>query len=323
MSGLTSSSISEIHTVAIVGGTGFIGKHLVRALLQYGNVEIRVLSRTPKISENKGIRYFCGDLLNPESLSNFLQPNCTVINLAFLQNENLKAIQNLAEACISHSVKRIIHCSTAVVAGNIAVDLLNEDVECNPVSEYQQSKLLVERKLIELANNKFDVKILRPTAVFGRGGKNLMKLANDLSLKNSFLNYARSCIFGNRQMHLVSVENVVAALIFLQMTEQLNHQIFIISDDDSPLNNYQAIEKHFWLMNGVGKIFPRIGIHPAFLRFLLKFSRKLMNDPYVKFDDRKLRQQGFIKPVNFEEAISKYFKYLQHGGETSYESSND
>lgn len=297
---------SNMTTLVIIGASGFIGKHLISVLAGRMDIEIRVLVHRNRARHDENISFIEGDLLKPDSLDLLLKKNCTVINLAYLAQDNIKAIENLATACAKNKVGRVIHCSTAVVAGRTKNNWVTEDTLCTPISEYEQTKLRMEAVLLERALGKFDVSILRPTAVFGQEGKNLLKLANELMLENSWVNYVRSCLFNRRRMNLVCVENVVAALIFLIDAVNIDQEVFIISDDDSLANNYRDIENRLLTKFGKSYLIPRIYIPEFILSGLLSLAGKSNINPSIKYSDKKLVALGFNKPQNLEMAID-YF----------------
>lgn len=304
MSGEYSSP--NVTTVVVIGASGFIGEHLVNALAERKGIEVRVLVHRNRTKNHNNINFIEGDLLKPGSLDTLLSTNCTVINLAYLAQDNLDAMANLAMACTKNQVKRLIHCSTAVVAGRARSDWVTEDTPCSPVSEYEQTKLQMEEFLLEAAFGKFEVSILRPTAVFGPGGKNLIKLADELMTGNMWINYVRSCLFNRRSMNLVCVENVVAALVFLLDAKKIDREIFIISDDDSLINNYRDIENR--LLANFGKTYPlpRVFVPEIFLGALLRLAGKSNTNPSIKYSDQKLAALGFKKPQNLEAAIDRF-----------------
>lgn len=302
--------------IAIIGASGFIGEHLLAALARRRQFDVRVLTRTKKIELQNGphVTFLEGDLLKPETLDIMFEPGCTVINLAYLaygsKRDNLDAMKNLAEACARKKVKRLIHCSTAVVVGATQEDWVDEDTLCNPVTEYEKIKLEIENVLFEKSLGAFELSILRPTAVFGRGGKNLFKLAKGLDIDNLWLNYAKSCLFYRRSMNLVSVENVVEALIFLLNTDsEVDREIFIISDDDSPMNNYWDIEN--LLLEKLGKSFPvkSVPLPLMFLGMLRQIFGKPAVNLSVKYSDKKLASFGFKKPQSLADGIESFASY--------------
>jgi len=306
------SRSSKVATVVIIGASGFIGEHLLNVLAVRKNIEVRVLVHRNRAKNNANvyininINFIEGDLLKPDSLDALLEKNCTVINLAYLAQNNLDAMANLARACAKNQVRRLIHCSTAVVDGRARSYWVTESTQCVPISEYEKIKLQMEAILLEAAIGKFEVSILRPTAVFGPGGKNLLKLANELATKNQMINYIRSCLFNRRSMNLVCVENVVAALVFLLDAAKVDRQVFIISDDDVTMNNYRDIEDRLLASFGKSYPVPRIFVPEFFLAALLRLAGKSNTNPSKKYSDQKLAALGFEKPQNFSTAIDAF-----------------
>ena len=307
---------------AITGATSFIGRHLLRTLADRKDVDLRLLvHHHPNDMKIKGdnVTIFTGDLLKPESIDKFLMPECTVINLVYLrngtENENLLAMTNLAMACRKAHVKRLVHCSTAVVVGTAAEDDITEDTECHPFSAYEILKYKIENLLKEFADNYFELVVLRPTAVLGEGGKNLLKLSDELNKRNQLANYLKSCLFNHRNMNLVCVDNVTGALLLLANADtKMNGDVFIISDDDDLINNYRDIEKY--LMNSFGYndyIVPRLPVPKIILRILLSLSGKSNANPQRRYHSDKLFNAGFKKSVTFENGLASFADwYKQH-----------
>lgn len=301
--------------VAITGGTGFVGQHLLALLANRNDLPMRVLIHhncNHKLLDQPNITQVEGDLLKPETLSRLLQPGCTVVNLVYLRDqssqENLQAVTNLAQACAQAKIKRLIHCSTAVVAGRVSGNIINEETPCHPVNEYEFTKLAMEKALVEKSGGAFEVVILRPTAIFGPGGKNLLKLADDLSHGQRAINYIKSSLFNRRKMNLVCVDNVAAAIAFLIDTQQnFDREFFIISDSEYPLNNYRAIEKYLMARWGYQDYpVPHIPFPPFVLSFLLKLAGRSNLNPACIFDSQKLMRAGFEKPISFEAGLVSF-----------------
>lgn len=302
---------SDVATIVVIGATGFIGEHLLNALAERNNIKIRVLVHRNKAKSHANIKFIEGDLLKPDSLDVLLSENCTVINLAYLARDNLEAMTNLAKACAKNQVKRLIHCSTAVVAGRVSSNLVTESIHCNPVSEYEKTKMHMEEILFDAAIGKFEISILRPTAVFGSGGKNLLKLVNELMTVNQWVSYVRSCLFNHRSMNLVCVENVVAALVFLLDAEKIDREIFIISDDDSPINNYRDVENRLLAKFGKSYCIPIIFVPEFILVVLLRLTGKSNINPSIKYSDQKLIALGFKKPQNLKAGIDSFAEWCK------------
>lgn len=315
-------------TIAITGASGFIGKRLVSDILREGIYEIRVLSRDKQrdVGEERfgqGVEIFEGDLGDPDSLSGFLVPGCTVINLVYLWNAgeelNLNCTYNFLAACKAAKVARLIHCSTAAVAGRAPNDLIDEKTKCLPVCDYGTTKLQIERDIIDFAKEHFDAVILRPTSVFGIGGEPLKKLAADICSGNRWKNYLKSCLFGRRRMNLVPVANVAAAIIFLsRYAGCFGGEIFIVSDDDDPKNNFIDVERFLMDALGVKKYpLPRLPLPLTLLKLLLMSLGRNNVNPRCDFDTGKLRKLGFKSPVSLSEGLAEYAAWYRasHPGE--------
>ena len=302
---------SSLNSLVIVGGAGFIGDHLLRQLSGKRNCEVKVLVHRSKPANHSNVTFFEGDLLNLNSLEGLFSKCCTVINLAFLPENNDVAVKNLASACASSQVRRLIHCSTAVVAGRADDEWVSEDTICKPYSDYQRTKLRTEKALSESAAGKFELLILRPTAVFGANGKNLLKLANGLCKGSFWTNYFKSCLFGRRSMNLVCVENVVAALVFLVDLKSVDNEIFIVADDNSISNNYRDIEDRLLGLIGKSYRIPRIPVPSAILCMLLFIAGKSSINPSVKYSDKKLADMGFRKQQSLEAGIDSFAQWFK------------
>ncbi len=307
-----SSPLSELEVIVVIGASGFIGQHLLPILAATKGVEVRILVHQQKTGVLSNIVFVKGSLLEPHTLDELIKPGCTVINLAYLSSlsiqDNLDAITNLAEACTKKRIKRLIHCSTAVVAGRILGNFIDENTVCNPVSEYEKTKFKLENILLEKSLNTFEIVILRPAAVFGPKGKNLLKLANSLTKSGVLVNYVKSCLFGHRSMNLVCVGNVAAALIFLMETDKkIDRETFIISDDDSSINNYRDVEDR--IINKLKTInypIPRIILPSILLKFALKLAGKSLINIETKYSDAKLSSYGFKKPFELEVCLDEF-----------------
>lgn len=309
-------------TVAIVGASGYIGRNLVEELRRTGGYKIKLLVRSPdhanvENARDQSVEIVKGDLLEPESLRDFFEQDCTVINLVYLwgagEAVNLRVTENLIEACKESKVKRLIHCSTAAVVGRVADDLINEATPCHPVTEYGLTKLKIEQAIISAGKGYFDVAILRPTSVFGPGGDPVKKLAEDLATGGRFRNYLKSCLFGERRMNLVPVANVTGAIVFLMSCkEDLDGEVFIVSNDDSPINNFAAVEK-FLMREFRTKeyLVPRVPLPLGLLAFLLRMMGRNNVNPRCNFKPDKLLALGFRPVVTFEEALAEYASWYR------------
>ncbi|MFT9187978.1 MAG: UDP-glucose 4-epimerase GalE [Acetobacter orientalis] len=148
----------------VTGGAGYVGSHIVLALLDDGH-EVVVLDnlRTGhRAAVPAQATFIQADLADLESLNAILAngPWDGVYHFAALslvgesmQNPMLYMAANagigfgLIDACIKHGIKRFVFSSTAALFGTAGSAPIDEDTPINPASPYGESKYMVERAL--------------------------------------------------------------------------------------------------------------------------------------------------------------------------------
>lgn len=307
-------------TISITGASGFVGQHLLNTFLQRSDCNFRVLMHEKTcygVYTNSRVEVIEGDLTRRESLTAFIEPGCIVVNLAYLTSNNLEknllATRNLAEVCIEKKISRFLHCSTVAVVGKTKVNRVTEETECNPVNAYEITKWEIEKEIRKVSKNKFELVVLRPTAIYGPGVKNLLKLSNELVSGNPYLRYLRASLFNNRKMNLVAIDNVAQAIIFIAMTEKkVDREVFIISDDDQAMNNYRDVEKYLSRYLGVQDHYFSIIPFPKWmLSTALKILGRSNINPLRIYSSEKLKKFGFSSSVMIEEGIASFAKWYK------------
>lgn len=307
--------------LVITGASSFLSHALLSNLPEDRFSELRLLVHeqpVPVAATDRRVIAVKGNLLDAKTLRPLLTPGATVIHLAYLATsnpevDNLAAVRNLLAACNAAGIKRMIHCSTAVVAGNVSDDVITEDTVCRPSTTYERVKYRIEQEMRGAAAGRHEITILRPTAVFGPRGRNLIKLANDLRAQPAFVNYLKSCLQGSRRMNLVHVDNVVAALAFLiGVPGRMAGEVFIISDDEAPGNNFRDVER--CLMAGLGV--PDYPNAPAALpRWLLsaalRAAGRTNTNPFRVYDCSKIVGRGLKKPVAFDQGLADFASWCR------------
>ncbi len=301
--------------IAISGGTGFVGRHLLQSLLRQRNVQVRLLvhrSAPTELASQQNVQVVMGDLLDRQSLERWIQPGDAVVNLAYLTGarpeDNFQAAENLAAACVQSGAARLIHCSTAAVVGRAAAAVIDERVDCRPGNEYECTKLTIEQTLRNQCGVHSPLVVLRPTAVFGPGGRNLVKLADTVFRGQSLSRYVRSSVHGDRRMNAVGVDNVVGAIEFVLHTgARLNGEILIVSDDEFPENNYREIERflqqHLARPAGALPLFP---VPRSVLAGLLRLAGRSAVNPDRIYDGGKLSRAGFVKRCTLADSLMRF-----------------
>jgi nucleoside-diphosphate-sugar epimerase len=165
-------------TILVTGGTGFIGSHLVEALVGRGE-RVRCLVRTSRNLrwlEGLDVDIVEGDCTRAETLSPALQSVDRVIHAAGATfaptraaffHHNAAATRNLVDACLACEVEKLVMVSSQAAAGpGTRGRPAREGDPPNPLTVYGESKVAAERYCLDAAN-RLSVGILRPSAVYG------------------------------------------------------------------------------------------------------------------------------------------------------------
>ncbi|NOY76495.1 MAG: NAD(P)-dependent oxidoreductase [Calditrichaeota bacterium] len=165
--------------IGVTGATGFIGSHLVEALLDKGHEPVCLIRKTSNLQwlPETGLSFKTGDLRNPDSLKDFVTGLDGIIHLAGLtkaRNEadymdgNYRTTVTLVEAIRTYnpSLQRFLFASSQAAVGPSSDGIpLTEEAPPHPISAYGRSKLAAERFL--KAQKDFPFTIIRPPAVYG------------------------------------------------------------------------------------------------------------------------------------------------------------
>lgn len=260
---------------------------------------VRPLSRQPRDG------FILGDLLSPASLKAFVVRDSAIVHLAYSRgNDNVAAARNLAMAAIEGRARRFVHVSTAVVVGRSGSEEIDESTPCAPSNVYEREKLEIEAVLQETLKGRVSLCILRPTAVFGSGGKNLASLAQHIASSSRFLIALRMAVMGHREMNLVAVENVIAAIAHVLM-RRADDGPFIVTDDHVAGNQYIHVVQRLMEGMGMSPVAPWLDLSFG-LRLLLRMAGRPLSNPRTRFLTTRLRASGYRPVADFDEAVRRY-----------------
>lgn len=206
-------------TSFVAGATGFVGRHLVRALAEEGD-HVRALVR-PSTNASwlraHGAEIVSGDVTDPESVERAMEGCEVAYNLVkprggstarAHQAVNVAGTEHVLQAVRKAGVRRVVHCSSAGVHGSLQQLPATEDAPFDPRSAYQVSKASGERVVLEhVRTNGTSAVIARPTAVYGPGDLQGVKLYRDV-LAGRLTTIGR----GQHPYHMTYVDDVVQGL---------------------------------------------------------------------------------------------------------------
>jgi uncharacterized protein YbjT (DUF2867 family) len=157
---MTTAMTNELITV--FGGSGFLGRYVVQALLKTG-ARVRIVARDPRgalyLKTQGGLgqtQFVAADVTKPDSVARAISGSDAVINLvgSFARMDAIQHIgaANIAEAATAAGVKALVHVSAI-------------GADTNSPAAYAQSKAAGETAVRAAFPS---ATILRPSIIFGR-----------------------------------------------------------------------------------------------------------------------------------------------------------
>lgn len=209
--------------VLVLGGTGFLGSHVVRAFARAGH-EVAAAARSGSsraLLEGLDVEVLAADLRDPDSLRRVFRGRDVVVHAAgvlslwegdkdLLYRVNVLGTRNVVDACLAAGVGRLLYDgSVGVLAGSLSPVPVDERGAGDPArlhSFHTVSMCLAEAEVLRGIARGLDAVILHPTLCFGEG---------DRSLHSSWvlvgLAQARLAVCPPGGLNVVDIRDVAAA----------------------------------------------------------------------------------------------------------------
>jgi nucleoside-diphosphate-sugar epimerase len=310
--------------VAITGGTGFLGKHLIARHCARGD-QVRYLTRKQPSESIAGGSAFVGNLTSSvEHLREFARGadvlyHCAaeLHNEAEMQNTNVFGTSNLIAAA-GGEIGRWVQLSSTGVYGRNVLDDVYEDTAANPANAYEISKESSDNVLRKAAQQQnFPCVVVRPSNVYGNDmpNRSLFQLISMID-RGLFFFVGRPGAVAN----YVHVENVVDALILCATAKlSCNGRTFIVSD-------HRKLEELVRIVAAaLGKAPPRLRLPESLARavsmvagvipgFPLSLSRvDALTNRTVYHTDRIMLELGYENRISMEAGIGNLARYWKNG----------
>lgn len=230
-------------TALVTGATGFIGRALVERLCARGET-VRVLVRDRGRFEAlgfAGVEAVEGDITDPAAVDRAVAGSDTVFAIAGTFREpnlsdaayraiNVDAVGHILEAAQRHGTRRVVHCSTVGIHGDVKGAPATEDAPVVPDGIYEVTKAEGDALALEFGRkNGLEVAVIRPAPVYGPGDTRLLKLFK-LARKKRILLLGP----GTAGYHLVHIDDLVDAFLLAAEAEEAAGEPFIIAGPERP-----------------------------------------------------------------------------------------
>jgi hypothetical protein len=320
--------------VLVTGGTGFIGRYLVEALVAAG-AQVTILARphgeSLQIARRRSdqVKHRHGDLTEPGSLVGVCDGIDTVFHLAgYAHAEDgstsldesphwritVEGTQVLLDHACAAGVKRLIFVSTVKAMGEGSDACLDETSPTKPEDHYGVAKREAER-LVLAAGQRCGVHttVLRLPMVYGRhNAGNLPRMITAIE-RGRFPPLPEV----NNRRSMVHVEDVVQALLLAAERSISSGQIYLVTDENvySSCRIYESIcaalgrqppawRVPAWLLWATGRVGNVLrALHlPAPLT--TEALRKLLGSAWYSCDKAK-RELGYRPRRKLEDALAE------------------
>lgn len=316
-----------MQNVNVIGGSGFIGTHLMRRLRDKCATESKIIDKLPSKAFPDLVTL--SDVRSVEQLRASIVEGAVIVNLAAEHRDDVRPLslydevnvggaKNICTVACEKGVKTIIFTSTVAVYGFAPIGI-DESGRIAPFNDYGRTKFEAEQIFkawqAEVPNERTLV-IIRPTVVFGEQNRgNVYNLLRQIA-SGKFVMVGN----GKNRKSMAYVENVAA---FIEYSMSFKPGVHI----------YNYIDKPDFMMNTLVGNVNRILGRPERISFRLPFAvgylvgkgfdlvaaitgkRFAVSSIRVKkfcansVYNTAIDKTGFAPPISIEQALSQTVRY--------------
>jgi dihydroflavonol-4-reductase len=260
----------------VTGGSGFIGRHLVSALLERGDT-LRIFDEHAPLARAANVEFHQGSIDDRPALLNALDGIDRVFHLAGIAHfwtpnpadfdrVNRAGTETLLSAAAESGIARIVHCSTEsiLMPPRRADKTINETISLqltDMAGPYTRSKFAGEQRARAAARAGLPVVIVNPTVPLGPGDH---RMTPPTALLARFLAGGRSASL-ECTLNLVDVRDIAEGMILAAEHGRIAER-YILGGQNLPMRELAVLIARFtgktahpiwippWLALGAGLI---------------------------------------------------------------------
>lgn len=267
-------------TVLITGANGFVGSHIVDALLRHGDKVRAMVRPTSNLRwlEDKPVEIVYGDMQDVESLKKAVKGVDVVVHNAgvvsaedkyLYYQHNTEGTHNLVKAVLEVAPKldRFLFVSSQAAGGPTSGSALRtEEDHPEPITDYGKSKLLAENWLKRYMD-RLPITIIRPPAVYGPRDDAFLILFK-------MIERGINPLFGTgRMVSMIHVQDLARQVVLQLDHEKAVGEIFYAS----PFPPHQLEEFNNTIAKVVGSTPRKIVLPDIFLRTVYPLIYPILN----------------------------------------------
>jgi dihydroflavonol-4-reductase len=322
--------------VFVTGATGFIGSHLVEALVR-NNEQVYALARKPSNRTDQlkklGVTLIDGDVTDASSLKGAMKDCQTVYHLAnryemwmpdksLFYKVNVEGTKNVLNEAMNAGVEKVVYTSAAEALGEKKGEIATEETQHSGVqlSEHCRTKYLGLMEALKLRDKGLPLVVIMPCAVIGPGdlkatGKLILGLLNQ-KLPGIF--------FGDSPISFIHVKDVVEGHMLAAKKGRVGEK-YILSSEILKVRDF------FEAVCNIGKVpMPKREISPAMctvLAYMMEFGSFFTKTPPqmplpmvrvmkhgMMFDNSKARRELGMKFTPIKDTLPETVEWYRTQG---------